>query len=111
MTLYRIYIDEVSNHDMIHADDPNQRFFSLTGVILESEYTLHVLQPEMDQLKREFFQRDSDEPVIFHRKELVNKRSPFYALRDPETEQRFNTELLMALARWEYRVVTIVLDT
>jgi hypothetical protein len=24
MSLYRIYIDEVGNHDLIHADDPNQ---------------------------------------------------------------------------------------
>jgi hypothetical protein len=32
MTLYRIYIDEVGNHDLTHADDPNQRFLSLTGV-------------------------------------------------------------------------------
>jgi hypothetical protein len=73
MALYRIYIDEVGAHDLTHADDPNQRFLSLTGVILESDYTLRVLQPEMDHLKREFFQRDPDVPVIFHRKEMVNK--------------------------------------
>lgn len=24
MSLYRIYIDEVGNHDLVHADDPNQ---------------------------------------------------------------------------------------
>lgn len=47
MALYRIYIDEVGNHDLTHADDPNQRFLSLTGVILESDYTLRVLQSEM----------------------------------------------------------------
>ncbi len=110
MALYRMYVDEVGNHDMTHADDPNQRFLSLTGVILESEYTLRVLQPEMDQLKRDFFQRDPDEPVIFHRKELVNKRPPFHPLRDPEIEQEFNTALLMALARWDYHVITVVLD-
>ena len=110
MVLYRLYVDEVGNHDLTHADDPNQRFFSLTGVILESQYVLGVLQPEMDQIKREFFQRDPDEPVIFHRKELVNKRPPFHPLRDLEIEQRFNTALLMALARWEYHVVTVVMD-
>lgn len=91
MALYRMYVDEVGNHDMTHADDPNQRFLSLTGVLLESEYTLRMLQPEMDQLKRDFFQRDPDEPAIFHRKELVNKRPPFHPLRDPEIEQEFNT--------------------
>lgn len=110
MALYRIYIDEVGNHDMSHADDPNQRFLSLTGVILESEYTLHTLLPEMDVIKRTYFQTDPDEGVIFHRKELVNKRPPFQSLRNAETEQKFNTDLLTALARWDYRVVTVVID-
>ncbi len=110
MTLYRIYIDEVGNHDLTHADNPNQRFLSLTGVILESGYTLNILQLEMNEIKRRFFQRDPDEPVIFHRKELVNKRSPFQALWDQGIEQQFNTELLLALARWEYQVITVVID-
>ena len=110
MALYRLYVDEVGTHDLTHADDPNQRFLSLTGVILESNYTLHVLQTEMDQLKRDFFQYDPDEPVIFHRKEMLNKRTPFHTLRDPETEQRFNLALLTALSRWDYRVITVVID-
>jgi hypothetical protein len=110
MSLYRLYIDEVGNHDLTHADDPNQRFLSLTGVILESRYVLDVLQIEMDQIKRQFFQRDPDEPVVFHRKELVNRRPPFEALRDAEIEKQFNTSLLTALARWDYRVVTVVID-
>ncbi len=110
MPLYRIYVDEVGNHDLTHADNPNQRFFSLTGVILESEYTWDVFQPEMMQLKREFFQHDPDEPVILHRKELVNKRYPFQALRDPEVEHRFNTRLLALLEAWDYAVITVALD-
>lgn len=110
MALYRLYVDEVGNHDLTHADNPNQRFLSLTGVALESRYNLHVFHPEFDQLKREFFQIDVDEPVIFHRKEMVNRRTPFEPLREAESEQRFNTALLLALARWEYVVLTIVLD-
>lgn len=110
MTLYRLYVDEVGNHDLTHADDPNERFLSLTGVILESNYVLHVLQPEIEEIKRNFFQCDPDEPIVLHRKELVNKRFPFQALRDPEIEQRFNTVLLTALARWDYHVVTVVID-
>ncbi len=36
MSLYRIYIDEVGNHDLVHADDPNdlnlhQRKMPLSG--------------------------------------------------------------------------------
>ena len=97
MTLYRLYVDEVGNHDLTHADDPNERFLSLTGVLLESDHTLHVFNPEVDQLKRRFFQRDPDEPVILHRKELVNKVPPFEALRDSQVEKDFNTDLLLGL--------------
>jgi hypothetical protein len=32
---YRIYIDEVGNPDLASSDNPNHRFLSLTGVILE----------------------------------------------------------------------------
>jgi len=110
MGLYRIYIDEAGNHDLTHADDPNQRFLSLTGVILESRHTLEVVQPEMDQIKREFFQSDPDTPIIFHRKEMVNRVPPFHALRDPQTEQAFNGRLLTCLARWDYRAITVVID-
>lgn len=110
MSLYRIYIDEVGNHDLVHADEPNHRFLSLTGVILEADYTLYTLRPEMEQIKAEFFQHDPDEPVIFHRKEIVNRRWPFKALRDPEIENRFNARLLEVLEKWQYQVVTVVID-
>jgi hypothetical protein len=110
MSLYRIYIGETGNHDLSHADDPNQRFLALTGVILESEYNTSVLQPEMNAIKREFFQQDPDMPVIFHRKEMVNRRPPFHVLRDGETEKRFNQSLLDGMERWQYQVITVMLD-
>lgn len=110
MTLYRIYIDETGNHDMGHADDPNQRFLGLTGVILEKEYREKTLKPEMDALKREFFGEEGKSPVIFHRKEMVNKRPPFEALRDEETHQAFDKALLLRLREWEYHLITVVID-
>jgi len=110
MSLYRIYIDETGNHDLTHADDPNQRFLALTGVIWESGYIAGTLQPEMEEIKRQFFQHDPDEPVIFHRKEMVNRRPPFQVLQDTKVEKRFNQTLLAALDRWEYQVITVVLD-
>jgi hypothetical protein len=110
MSLYRIYIDETGNHDMTHADDPNQRFLALTGVILESEYNAAVLQPEMAAIKRQFFQKDPDTPVIFHRKEMVNRRSPFEVLREAKVEKQFNQVILEKLKSWEYRVITVVID-
>jgi hypothetical protein len=110
MSLYRIYIDEVGNHDMQHADDPNQRFLGLTGVILNGDYVTQTLQPEMMKIKTDFFFSDPDEPVIFHRKEMINKKGPFSVLWNSNVKKKFDTELLKALECWEYKVVTVVID-
>jgi len=110
VALYRIYIDEVGTPDLKHTDDPNNRVLSLTGVICEADHMLNVIQPEMEGIKRKYFQTDADEPVILHRKELVNKAEPFETLRDPEVEASFNADLLEALRNWEYRVVTVAID-
>ncbi len=110
MSLYRLYIDEVGNHDLTHTDNPNERFLSLTGVIVESQYCKDELIPSMEQLKRHFFCKDPDVPIIFHRKDIVNKRNPFQALRDPEIEAEFNQALLSLLSNWTYKVITVVID-
>lgn len=110
MSLYRIYIDEVGNHDLTHADDPNQRFLSLTGVIIETGYSDSIFIPEFNRLKHDYFQKDPDEPIVFHRKELINKTPPFQILRNPEIEHKFNKDLLDGLERWDYKVITVVID-
>ena len=107
---YRLYIDEVGNSDLGSSQNPNQRYLSLTGVIVELEYVNGCLFPEMEQIKRKHFKSHPDEPVVFHRKELVNRAVPFAELRDAKVEKAFNRELLAKLASWEYTVVTVVLD-
>lgn len=110
MSLFRLYIDEVGNHDLTHAENPNERFLSLTGVIIESQYCINELIPSMEEMKRNFFSKDPDVPIIFHRKDILNKRNPFQALRDPLVEADFNENLLSQLNDWSYRVITVVID-
>lgn len=110
MGLYRLYIDEVGNHDLSHPEDENERFLSLTGVIIDAEYCLRSFNPSFEEIKRIFFAKDPDEPIIFHRKDIMNKRPPFQALRDPYIEKRFNETLLSSLSNWEYQVITVVID-
>ncbi len=107
---YRLYIDEVGNSDMGASEDPNHRYLSLTGVILELGYVEKTVHPGLEAMKKEFFGSHPDEPVIFHRKELVNRRPPFEALRDPSVRQRFDEELLRFLRETEYTVLTVVID-
>jgi len=110
MSLYQLYIDEVGNHDLTHAENPNERFLSLTGVIIESQYCINKFVPSMEEMKRHFFCKDPDTPIIFHRKDIINKRYPFQALREPQVEAEFNEILLNQLRDWNYRVITIVID-
>jgi len=107
---YRIYIDEVGNPDLESSDNPNHRFLSLTGVILELGYVQRVLHPEMEALKTRHFRSHPDEPVIFHRRELLNAKPPFEALRQPGVRQQFDEELLRLLADWDYTVISVCLD-
>jgi hypothetical protein len=107
---YRIYIDEVGNPDLENSDNPNHRFLSLTGIIIESEHVANIIHPEMEELKHRFFRTHPDEPLILHRKEIVNAKPPFESLEDEKKREQFNRELLRLLLRWEYVVITVCLD-
>ena len=107
---YRIYVDEVGNPDLESSSNPNHRFLSLTGVVLELGYVQRTLHPEMEKLKTTFFKSHPDEPIIFHRKEVLNAKPPFTALRDATIRQRFDAELLRHMSDWDYTVISVCLD-
>ena len=107
---YRIYIDEVGNSDMGSSENFNHRYLSLTGVIFDLDYVSNVLSPEIEELKKRFFGSHPDEPIILHRKEIINKRFPFTALNNPTIEGEFNRVLLDKLKNWDYTVISVVID-
>jgi hypothetical protein len=107
---YRIYIDEVGNPDLASSENPNHRFLSLTGVILELGYVEKAVFPQMETLKKTFFGSHPDDPIILHRKEMVNAVPPFEILKDDTTKKRFDAELLSLMQKWEYTVITVCLD-
>lgn len=105
-----MYVDEVGNSDLGASNDPNHRYLSLTGVIFSLEYVDRVVFPTVEDMKRRYFGSHPDDPVIFHRKELVNRKPPFAALTHPTIEQSFNQELLGLLENLEYVAITAVID-
>jgi hypothetical protein len=107
---YRLYIDETGNSDLGSSEDVNHRYLSLTGVVfllsdIESKY-----YRELEQLKSDFFGSHPDDPIVLHRKELVNRRHPFVVLRDPDIEERFNERLLSIISDWNYKIITVTID-
>lgn len=107
---YRIYVDEVGNSDLDSSEDPNHRFLSLTGVIVDIGHIEKAVHPEMEALKAKYFRHHPDDPVIFHRKEMLNAKGSFEPLRDNNTRRQFDEALLDRLRVWEYVVVSVCLD-
>lgn len=110
MIKYRLYIDEVGNPDLEHSADPNHRFLSLTGVIAGQDHVRMRTHPEMEALKIKYFGSHPDDPIILHRKEILNRSHPFQVLRNQSIEATFNEDLLMVLRKWDCRVIRICLD-
>jgi len=107
---YLLYVDEFGNSDLKASTNPNHRYLSLTGVIMELAYVRTTVFPAIEALKTRYFDSHPDDPLILHRKELVNKRYPFNRLRDPHVEQDFNRDLLGLLREMDYWVITTVID-
>lgn len=108
--LYRLYFDESGTHAYHAVDEPDKRYLGLTGIIVETEYYRTAFQPALEALKQKHFPHSPDEPIILHRKELVNRDGPFVRLRDPGTEAAFNADLLEFFEGQQYVVITVVID-
>lgn len=107
---YRLYIDEVGNPGLEAAKDPRHRYLSLTGIIMELSYVNEIAFVGLEDLKQKYFHYHVDDPVIFHRKEIVNQKYPFHALRKDRTRRAFDDDLLQLLNKLEYIVITVVID-
>lgn len=107
---YRIYIDEVGSSDLKATIDPVNRYLSLTGVVIDLQHVKETVTPEMEAMKNKYFHQHPDDPIIFHRKEVMNKKFPFHSLKNPSIEEAFNKEFLDCLSRWSYKIITVVID-
>lgn len=110
MSKYRMYVDEVGNSDLGSSNNPNHRFLSLTGIIISLDHVKDVIHPEIEGLKANYFGAHPDEPIILHRKELINAKYPFQSLKDTSLRQNFDNKLINYLKNWEYTVITVCLD-
>jgi hypothetical protein len=107
---FRIYIDEVGNPDISSSEDHNHRFLSLTGVIIDLDHAENVVHPQMEDLKKRYFHSHPDDPVILHRKEILNAKPPFESLKNEKIRDSFDLELLALMAAWNYILITVCLD-
>jgi len=131
---FRLYMDESGDHSygkrelrkfQIKTEDTtinipidyypelekdDKRYLGLTGCIVETERYRTSFYPKLEELKQKYFPYNPDDPVILHRKDIINKHGPFWRLRDPKIEKAFNRDLLSFFKEMEYTVITVVID-
>lgn len=105
--VFRLFIDEVGHASMKAADHPNERYLSLTGVIMRIQHEAESLKPQLDAIKRRIF---GTTEIVLHRTEIVYRRAPFHCLEDQQIRAQFDDDLLALLESSSYRVITVVID-
>jgi hypothetical protein len=108
---FRLYVDEVGNHDLdVDRSKPAERYLSLTGIILDLEYVRTTVSPAIEALKSRHLKSHPDDPIVLHRREMIDKKPPFQALRDPKVCALFDRELMALIRNLDYVVITVVID-
>lgn len=110
MCKYRMYIDESGNSDIGISAGENNRFLCLTGVIFNLDYVNNFFANDLESFKEKFFGKNADNPVILHRKDIMNYRGKFSVLKDSNVRNRYNQELFAKLSEWDYTIISVLLD-
>lgn len=79
-------------------------------MIFDLDFVKNHLFQDVETLKTKYFNSHPDDPVILHRKEILNKKYPFKNLRNPEIEKSFNQDILNYFMNWEYTVISVLID-
>ncbi|NLX39279.1 MAG: DUF3800 domain-containing protein [Methanothrix sp.] len=108
---YRLYVDESGDHTTGDLDENNNRYLCLVGTFIESHNYNSCFHSTMEALKDiHFHQCPDNDPVIFHRRDIVDKKGVFKVLRDKEKEIAFNIDLQKFFASQEYVIIGVTID-
>jgi len=77
---------------------------------MELNYVREVFQPKLEELKTKYFDSHPDDPIIFHRKELLKGKYPFNSLQNPTVREKFNVELLQLFSETEFTIISVLID-
>lgn len=106
-----MYVDEVGHPQMKSFPSDNEKYLSLTGVIVEQTVAKEQLSVACELLKTsQFPDHHPDDPVVFHRTDITNSKGRFKMLKEAEKREAFDEELLRIVREVEYMVITACID-
>jgi len=110
---YRMYVDESGDQGMsnlVSLQKQGNRYLALCGVIFEFGSSYNKFAFELEELKANFFEYHADDPIILHRRDILDKRGVFKRLLDKDVNNSFDNQILDLMSKTEFTVITIVID-
>ncbi|HXL49303.1 MAG TPA: DUF3800 domain-containing protein [Xanthobacteraceae bacterium] len=105
---YRLYFDETGHGDLRAAEkDPNQRYLSLTGLVIRQDRHDSDTTKQLNTLKTDVFGKEN---VILHRREIIDAKGDFAVLRDGEVRAKFNADFAALVGRLSRPAFTVSID-
>ncbi len=106
---YRLYLDESGDHVYRATTEMQHRFLGLLGCWFNNADYLQFHEA-LEDLKRRHFHHHPDNPVIFHREDIINRRKVFKVLQDDRKRAEFDSDLLGTIEAAKFKVVVVVID-
>lgn len=108
-TITRMFVDETGDHGTT-GTATHQRYLGLCGVVFAHPAGHDQFADGLEALKREFFPEATSRPIVFHRKDMMHARGPFWPLRDVSVRRRFDARLLALIDGANFWAVAIAID-
>ncbi len=109
---YRLYLDESGDH-VFHDEktlrQPGHRYLGLLGCFLAREEYVSF-QGQLTELVDSHFPHDPDEAVSLHRSDIINRKGPFWRLRDEGRRTAFEESLVALLRHANFIMIIIIID-
>lgn len=113
MERYRLYLDESGDHvyhDERRLHETGHRYLALVGCWFRQGQEYLEFQRGLEELKQRHFPHSPDDPVILHRKEVVDSVGPFWRLRGREERVRFEADLCDLISAARFHLVGVCID-
>jgi len=110
---YRLYLDESGDHvfhDEERLVEPGHRYLALVGCWFAQGAVYVNFQRALEDLKQEHFPHSPDEPMILHRKDIINCSGLFWRLRDPGKRAAFDEALCALVAASDFTICGVCID-
>lgn len=91
-------------------EEASHRYLGLIGCWFKTNPDYLDFHKSLEDFKQRHIPHNPDEPIILHRKEIINCSGPFWRLRDEVKREAFNSDLLTTIEAAEFKLVVVVID-